>query len=49
MKTAVRYLMGLFSVVLIGRTRTDPVESNSKEIDASSVKLPNTQNCLGRW
>ena len=49
MKTAVRYLMGLLSVVLIGRTRTDPVERDSREIDGSSVKLPNTQNCLGRW
>ena len=44
MKTAVRCLMGLLSVVLMGRTRTD-----SRERDASSVKLPNTQNCLGRW
>lgn len=49
MKTVVRYLIGLLSVVLIGRTRTDPVERNSRETDSSSVKLSNTQNCLGRW
>ena len=49
MKTVVRYLMGLLSVVLIGRTRTDPVERNSRETDGSSVKLSNTQNCLERW
>ena len=41
--------MGLFSVVLMGRTRADPMERDSRETDGGSMKLCNTQSCLKRW
>lgn len=38
MKTALRYLVGLFSMVLSGNTRADQMEIDSREKDDSSVK-----------
>lgn len=38
MKTALRYLMGLLSVVQSGSTRADQMEIDSRETDGSSVK-----------
>lgn len=48
MKTALRYLMGLFSMVLMGRTKADQRKIDSRETDGSSVKdFPTLRAALG--